>query len=305
MTKTRKLLSMVFALVMVFSMMAPMASAATSDPNMVTPYFTYVVDVQNFNQTLALSAQPANSNFAGTSFTTGVFGGVLYTASQAAAHVQWTKVADTTNGGINLSGSTYATTNASGHVVSTQNVVVNANTAPGIASFEAKNTLSNPAGASVNITVVVTDFSNPDSSGTSLSNIRFLLYTPNAGSPTIDTLFNVSADASFDGRSYVTAMDALYTEYDTGSDITHINNIDGFIDTIKIGNVPYQNDYVNMVGWQYRTYTLMKSQSGGTWHLDLDSEIFGAGDMPLMGRGMVVWKYGAFDDPNLFDSVIY
>ena len=302
MTKTRKLLSMVFALVMVFSMMAPMASAATSDPNMTSndidpstssPIFSYTV-TQGLTRYVDLYAVPANSGFVGTGFTNQVDallvddGGV----------VEW-KVLGGSSGGVSIE--SVESQQISGGHESYAEVKVLYSAPVGSASVRCTNTLT---GGFVDFTIVIDDYSGDPS--TTANNIGIEMYDDTSTLLT-NGICNVSGLDFISDRPFITAMDSV-ERMKTNGIIVDYGTLYGptFINSFTLTGGTITPSYPE--GWQYRIYRGPRAANQvptRTLTLVEASTVMDLDDIRIMAGDYIIWKVGAYDDDTLFDSVIY
>jgi hypothetical protein len=267
------------------------AFAADTDPNM-TAYnyqYTYVVDrasIPSGGTTIDIYAIPADSSWSPTYFDT----------DTAAAAVTWTRASGSTDG--ITAGSVSAYEIGDDQYASCLTVNLSDTIAHGPASFRATNSY----GGYVDITVVVTLSAYNDSSIYNTLYTKCQIYDPN-GNLHQDTAYTISAANHTDGRSYVTAMDAL-VKMQNMSIINSFTESSGYVNSITINNTQYSASGMN--GWQYRVYN--DSNFDGTYELIPISEILGAGDMRVSllsgSYNLVQWRYGSFYDTTLFPATV-
>ncbi|MDR2360062.1 MAG: DUF4430 domain-containing protein [Oscillospiraceae bacterium] len=186
-------------------------------------------------------------------------------------------------------------------------ITVPAGSDVGPASFLATNPNAGSGGyPSTNITLVATDRTNPDKANTTVENIVYQIFEPNASGVTIlhsGTLPTVTAADNHDSRSYVTVLDGM-GQSKTAGIVNNYAVAAGYLSSITVNGNTYTasgND-----GWQYRVYNL----SNGTYTVDsTNSTIFGAGDYKMSDNQLVQWRYGgygtvtfptSFPDPGIF-----
>lgn len=267
-----KIMTLVLVVVMVFAMSAT-AFASDSDPNMTSQdgVFTYVATEGNAEDFYAM-AGPANSYWAFTGFDTQV----------GADNVTWSVLAGSTSG-VSVS-STEAVELEAGKYVSMAVISVDSTAPAGTASVEVKNNATN---AKVNYTVVV----NPTSAASAATGVNFEIYAPGAQTPTATGVGTVAVSDYYSDRNFPTALDSVASMFSNGV----INNYKasyGYVSSITVNGQEYAANYTTNEGWQYRVYR--NNQIVST------SEVLGADDFALQSGDKVVWKYGAYNQSDLF-----
>lgn len=267
----KRVFAVVMALAMVFAMTC-VSFASNTDPNMTSQdgVFTYVATEGTAQDFMAL-AGPSNSSWAFTGFDT----------QAGAENVTWS-VLDGSVSGVCVS-YTEAMELEPGQYVSAAIISVDATAPAGSASIEVKN---NETNAKVNYTVVV----NPTTAATA-TGVNFEVYAPNAQTPSATGVGDVLAIDYSSDRNFPTAMDSVVRMLSEGV-IDNYTIQYGFLSAIEVNGVNYENNFGTNEGWQYRVYRNNQ--------LVPISEVLGADDFGLQSGDKVVWKYGAYDDSDLF-----
>ena len=298
MRNIKKLLSVLLMLTVLVSFFGLTASAADNDPNM-TAYnyqYTYVVDADTIGTgtTVDIYAVPADGNWTPSWFTT----------ADAADDVIWTLKGGSTAGitAGAVTGYEYDTVNH--YFASCLTVNIAAGTEPGPASFRATNPNSSadPDGY-VDITVIVNDNDNNDNPDEDEYFVAFMAYEPTSPEPTLHASIAVQTNAGLhtDGRSYITVFDCVEKMEDVGVIDGYTESPYGpYITAMTFGANTYTAD--GNYGWQYRVYTL--NTSTYKYEIVPISEVLSISDMDARTVDLVVWRYGTYDDTNLFPVTI-
>ncbi|MDR1322544.1 MAG: hypothetical protein LBK56_14175 [Gracilibacteraceae bacterium] len=290
--------------------------AATDDPNM-TAYdnqFSFTADVSDVSSssyTEYLGALPADASYVATGYTN--------TGDAIPPNTVWSIAS--ASGGLSADGVlTFGTAegvNDGSVIYSEQPVTISEGATPGVASILATNTQASGS-PGVNITLILDDEDNYDSSGTTVSNIVFQVFEPttdgtpsSAGVVTLHsgTLPSVSADLNTDSHAYVTAYDAVQEAQAlsvvTSATITSTDT-GPYLQTLAVNGHTYTatGNYTDP-GWLYQVYEL----SGSDYVTVELSELVGAGDFPLSDGQLIQWRFGlygevefpeTFPNPNIF-----
>lgn len=268
----KRVFAVVMALAMVFAMTC-VSFASNTDPNMTSQdgVFTYVATEGTAEDFMVL-AGPSNSSWAFTGFDT----------QAGAENVTWS-VVDGSTSGVSVS-YTEALEIEAGKYVSMSIISVDSTAPAGSASIEVKNNATN---AKVNYTVVV----NPTSTAAAATGVNFEVYAPNAQTPSATGVGDVLAIDYSSDRNFPTAMDSVVRMLSEGV-IDNYKASYGYLSAIEINGINYENSFYTNEGWQYRVYRNNQ--------LVPISEVLGADDFGLQSGDKVVWKYGAYDDSDLF-----
>lgn len=280
-------ISLFVVMMMILSMTMVPVFAKDNDPNM-TAYndqFTYVVNrtssVVSNGTSIDIYAVPADSDYEATVFDT----------STAAENVVWTGYGGNTSGITMGATSSYA---IPGGYASKLTVNIAPGTQAGPASFLATNPIN---GGYVNITVVLNNNANNDSTFVIAPAVLYQIYTSPTAAPIQDiSLFDLDAAMHTDNRSYVTVFDSVQDMENIGL-IDSYDEIYGYISSMEIDGHNYSD------GWQYRVYAL----NYDTFEYEVIelSEVLGIGDMDIssISIDLVQWRYGDYNEVTFPDSI--
>ncbi|MEA4893211.1 MAG: hypothetical protein VB085_11715 [Peptococcaceae bacterium] len=265
---SRKLFSLLLAVMFLLSCSASGLFAADSDPNLVAWQSDYSHTTAAGTEDLfTFTACPADSDWMPTGFTD----------ETGAENVTWSVVSGSTSG---VYVADYYAQQIGDKWAATGAIYVEETADPGIASIEVEN---NATGATTNFSVVV-DGVSPD-----VSNVSFRVYTDNVTLKTDGTASTVSGNDFYGNTSYPSVMDSIVRMLYTGAidQYTYQQQYGTYVvRNMKVDGVWYYADDDTYTGWQYRVYR-------NNQLVELSS-LFGPDEFSLQSNDVVMWKYGAY-----------
>jgi hypothetical protein len=171
----------------------------------------------------------------------------------------------------------------------------------GSITIKALNPSPNSFGASAYFTFVVNELTP---SYTRAIDVDLRVYDPAGAVNTATVNVNSNDFYETDQRSYPTIFDgvveALYARIIDRYTPRYSPGLGDIVDAFVIDGATYQNS--GLFGWQYRVYR----QIGNTGYYAVVplSENMGPDAFKVLDNDVIIWKYGTYGDPNLFDVYV-
>lgn len=289
MKNTRKVLSMLLVITMVFAMSVNALAVDAGNLTMFDTDYTYTFSTEK------LASKAGNVDIMVTLVDDSWMEYTWFSSEDEALDVDWSVKAGSTLSGLTITEQEPIAMDENMYLA-WASVNVPAGSTSGSASIEASY-----HGQTVNVTVVVNTTLNGDAQyDAAPTGVSVKIYDPatNKAEPKVFEVSPANFTSAQNGaRSFATVMDTMLLAKSSGLvDEYEYTDYAGYavnVTSMKVKDVVYENKSVEVsegvyeyLGWQYRVYrnnTLLPI-----------SEVLGVDDFQLQSGDVIVWKYGVY-----------